>query len=56
MYAIRSYYENVLGVLSLVFWALVLVIAVKYLSFVMRADNEISFNHLAAFAASCFMM
>ena len=32
--------ENVLGVLSLVFWALTLVIAVKYLSFVMRADNE----------------
>jgi KUP system potassium uptake protein len=32
--------ENVLGVLSLVFWALVLVIAVKYLSFVMHADNQ----------------
>jgi KUP system potassium uptake protein len=32
--------ENVLGVLSLVFWALTLVIALKYLTFVMRADNE----------------
>jgi KUP system potassium uptake protein len=32
--------ENVLGVLSLVFWALTLVIAVKYLTFVMRADND----------------
>jgi KUP system potassium uptake protein len=31
---------NVLGVLSLVFWALVVVISVKYLLFVMRADNE----------------
>ncbi|MBA3819036.1 MAG: KUP/HAK/KT family potassium transporter [Deltaproteobacteria bacterium] len=31
---------NVLGVLSLVFWALVLVICVKYLLFVLRADNK----------------
>jgi KUP system potassium uptake protein len=31
---------NVLGLLSLVFWALVLVICVKYLTFVMRADNH----------------
>ncbi|MBM4334563.1 MAG: potassium transporter Kup [Deltaproteobacteria bacterium] len=32
--------ENILGVCSLVFWALLLVIVVKYLSFVMRADNN----------------
>jgi KUP system potassium uptake protein len=32
--------ENVLGVLSLVFWALVMVIVVKYLTFIMRADNR----------------
>ncbi|RPJ83425.1 MAG: potassium transporter Kup, partial [Acidobacteria bacterium] len=31
---------NVLGVLSLVFWALVLVISVKYVTIVMRADNR----------------
>ena len=31
---------NVLGVLSLIFWSLVLVISVKYLVFVMRADNK----------------
>ena len=31
---------NVLGILSLFFWALTLVIVVKYLTFVMRADNE----------------
>ena len=31
---------NVLGVLSLVFWALVLIICVKYLVFVLRADNR----------------
>jgi KUP system potassium uptake protein len=31
---------NILGILSLVFWALVIVICVKYLTFVMRADNR----------------
>ena len=32
--------ENVLGILSLIFWALILVISVKYLGFVMQADNR----------------
>lgn len=32
--------DTVLGVLSLVFWALVLVVSLKYLIFVMRADNR----------------
>ena len=31
--------ENVMGLLSLIIWSLVLVISVKYLAFVMRADN-----------------
>ena len=31
---------NVLGILSLVFWALVLVISVKYLWLILRADNN----------------
>jgi KUP system potassium uptake protein len=31
---------NILGILSLIFWALVIVISVKYLLFVMRADNR----------------
>jgi KUP system potassium uptake protein len=31
---------NVLGVLSLVFWSLIIVISVKYLAFVMKADNR----------------
>ena len=31
---------NILGVLSLVFWALVIVISIKYLVFVLRADNH----------------
>jgi KUP system potassium uptake protein len=32
--------QNILGVLSLVFWSLILVISVKYLLYVMRADNR----------------
>ncbi len=31
--------ENVLGLLSLIVWSLILVISIKYLAFVMRADN-----------------
>jgi len=32
--------DNVLGVLSLIFWSLTLIISIKYLVFVMRADNK----------------
>jgi KUP system potassium uptake protein len=32
--------ENVLGVLSLIVWALILVVAVKYVLLIMRADNQ----------------
>lgn len=32
--------ENVLGILSLICWSLIIVISVKYLAFVMRADNR----------------
>jgi KUP system potassium uptake protein len=39
-YGISVVPANVLGVLSLIFWALILVISVKYLVFVMRADNH----------------
>ncbi|HEU5161839.1 MAG TPA: KUP/HAK/KT family potassium transporter, partial [Thermoanaerobaculia bacterium] len=31
---------NVFGILSLIFWALILVISIKYVAFVMRADND----------------
>ena len=51
LYAFREAFEghgheldvlesNVLGVLSLVFWSLVIVISVKYLALVMRADSH----------------
>jgi KUP system potassium uptake protein len=39
-HAVIPILPNVLGVLSLVFWALVLVICIKYLAFVLRADNH----------------
>ncbi len=32
--------QNILGVLSLIVWALILVISLKYLLFVLRADNK----------------
>lgn len=32
--------ENVFGVLSLIFWSLIIVVSIKYLVFVLRADNE----------------
>ncbi len=31
---------NVLGILSLIFWSLMLIVTVKYLIFIMRADNH----------------
>jgi KUP system potassium uptake protein len=39
-HAIEITRGNVLGVLSLILWSLVIVISVKYLIFVMRADNQ----------------
>jgi KUP system potassium uptake protein len=50
LYAIRECFHgdyrvplspgNVLGVLSLIFWALTIVISIKYLIFILRADNR----------------
>lgn len=31
---------NILGILSLIFWSLIIVISIKYIVFVMRADNR----------------
>ena len=42
--------ENVFGILSLVTWALLLVVVVKYLTFIMRADNQGEGGILALFA------
>ncbi len=32
--------ENVLGILSLFFWSLIIVVTIKYVSFIMRANNK----------------
>src|SRR6185503_2092807 len=39
-HAVPATIDNVLGVMSLFFWTLVLVVIVKYLVFVLRADNK----------------
>ena len=39
-YGIEPFHENVLGVLSLIFWSLMIVISLKYAIYVMRADNQ----------------
>src|SRR5690606_14010425 len=31
---------NILGILSLIFWALVVIISIKYLAVILRADNR----------------
>ncbi|MCX7877549.1 MAG: potassium transporter Kup [Ignavibacteria bacterium] len=37
---VKAVHDNVLGVLSLIFWSLVMLISVWYLLVIMRADNE----------------
>ena len=39
-HGVPASHDNVLGALSLVFWSLILVVSVKYLLFIMRADNK----------------
>ena len=41
---------NVLGILSLIVWALIMVVSVKYISFIMRADNRGEGGELALLA------
>jgi len=46
--------EHVLGVLSLVFWSLMLVVTVKYAIFIMRADNKGEGGIMALMALTLF--
>jgi KUP system potassium uptake protein len=39
-YGIAVTHENVLGVLSLMFWTLIMIVSLKYLTFVLKADNH----------------
>lgn len=40
IYGLEHSHDNVIGILSLFFWTLTLVVTVKYIVFVMRADNK----------------
>jgi KUP system potassium uptake protein len=39
-HAVTPTHDHVLGVLSLIFWALIIIVSIKYLVFVLRADNH----------------
>src|SRR5688572_22829444 len=39
-HAVAATYENVLGVLSLILYALIVIVSLKYIVLVMRADNQ----------------
>jgi len=39
-YGLVANHDTVLGILSLVFWALMIVVTLKYVTIIMRADNE----------------
>jgi KUP system potassium uptake protein len=39
-YGIAPTPENVIGILSLIVWALILVVSIKYCAFILRADNR----------------
>lgn len=40
MHGVLPLRENVLGVLSLIFWSLITVVSIKYATFILRADNK----------------
>ena len=40
LHAIALNQTNIFGVLSLIFWSLMVVVTLKYVSFIMRADNR----------------
>ncbi|MFJ1336871.1 potassium transporter Kup [Pseudomonas caricapapayae] len=39
-YGVQANHDGVLGILSLVFWSLIWVVTIKYVLFVLRADNQ----------------
>ncbi|MDE1165934.1 MAG: potassium transporter Kup [Pseudomonas sp.] len=39
-YGIQVNHDGVLGILSLIFWSLIWVVSIKYMLFVLRADNQ----------------
>ena len=55
-YGLIANHDTVLGVLSMIFWALMLVVTIKYVTIIMRADNdgEGGIMALMALAQRCF--
>ncbi len=55
-YGLVADHDTVLGVLSMIFWSLTLVVTVKYVTIIMRADNdgEGGIMALMALAQRCF--
>lgn len=49
-YAIQPTPTNVLGVLSLIVWTLIIVVSLKYITFILRADNRGEGGNLALMA------
>ena len=39
-HAIATSMTNVMGVLSLIFWSMIIVVSIKYVTFILRADNR----------------
>ena len=40
LHAIALTHANILGVMSLIFWSLTMVVTIKYVAFILKADNE----------------
>src|SRR5664279_1408068 len=68
-YGIAASSANVLGVLSLMFWALIMIVTIKYMIFVLRADNHgeggilaltalvtVSYTHLRAHETDSYLV
>jgi K+ transporter len=39
-YGVPVNHDGVLGILSLIFWSLIWVVSIKYVMFILRADNQ----------------
>src|SRR6201991_745231 len=39
-HGLQPSHEQVYGVVSLIFWAITVIVSVKYVTFIMRADND----------------
>lgn len=39
-YGVQVNHDGVLGILSLIFWSLIWVVSIKYVLFILRADNQ----------------